>query len=137
MSWIGQPLQMVLNNSQQSFLSKHSLKEKHQAVGLYSFDENFQTQLTLSLGTKDVPEFNGSENKSLTNIAESIQLASNLANQQKATRIVLLSDGLENSGSVSDQLSPNDWQSCGNRYVLIKCPSIRRRSRLRVSKHLQ
>ena len=82
-----------------------SEKKKHQAVGLYSFDEKFQTQVPLSLGTKDVPEFNGSENKSLTNIAESIQLASNLANQQKATRIVLLTDGLENSGSVSDQLS--------------------------------
>ena len=82
-----------------------SNKKDHQAVGLYSFDEKFQTQVPLSLATEDVPKFIGSENKSTTNIAESIQLATNLADQQKATRIVLLTDGLENSGSVSDQLS--------------------------------
>lgn len=82
-----------------------SNKKDHQAVGLYSFDEKFQTQVPLSLATEDVPEFIGSNNKSSTNIAESIQLATNLADQQKATRIVLLTDGLENSGSVSDQLS--------------------------------
>lgn len=80
-------------------------KKNHQAVGLYSFDEKFQTQTPLSLLTEDVPEFIGSEDASKTNISESIQLASNLADQKKATRIVLLSDGLENSGSVHDQLS--------------------------------
>ena len=82
-----------------------SSKKNHQAVGLYSFDEKFQTQVPLSLTIENVPEFIGSQNKSSTNIAESIQLSSNLADQQKATRIVLLTDGLENSGSVSDQLS--------------------------------
>lgn len=80
-------------------------KEDHQSVGLFTFDEKFQTQAPLSLLTTDVPEFIGAEDSSKTNIAQSIQLALNLANQQKATRIVLLSDGLENSGSVSDQLS--------------------------------
>ena len=80
-------------------------KRDHQAIGLYSFDRNFQTQVPLSLTTEDVPEFTGMGDASQTNIAESIQLASNLANQHKATRIVLLSDGLENNGSVSEQLS--------------------------------
>lgn len=80
-------------------------KQDHQSVGLFSFDEKFQTQAPLSLLTTDVPEFIGTEDTSKTNIAQSIQLAINLADQQKATRIVLLSDGLENSGSVSDQLS--------------------------------
>ncbi|MGB3261523.1 VWA domain-containing protein [Paenisporosarcina sp.] len=80
-------------------------KKDHQAVGIYSFDEKFQTQVPLTLLTEDVPEFIGSENESKTNISESIQLATNLADQQKATRIVLLSDGLENVGSISDQLS--------------------------------
>jgi len=80
-------------------------KKEHQAVGIYSFDEKFQTQVPLSLVTNEVPEFIGSEDNSQTNIAQSIQLATNLAEQQKATRIVLLSDGLETSGSVTDQLS--------------------------------
>ncbi len=80
-------------------------KKNHQSVGLFSFDEKFQTQAPLSLLTDEVPEFIGAEDTSKTNIAQSIQLALNLADQQKATRIVLLSDGLENSGSVSDQLS--------------------------------
>ena len=80
-------------------------KKDHQALGLYSFDKSFQTQMPLSLTTDEVPEFIGGDDESQTNIAESIQLASNLADQQKATRIVLLSDGLENSGSVAEQLS--------------------------------
>lgn len=80
-------------------------KKDHQAVGLYSFDGQIQTQVPLSLLTEDVPEFILSTDRSKTNISESIQLATNLAEQQKATRIVLLSDGLENSGLVSDQLS--------------------------------
>ena len=82
-----------------------SHKKDHQAVGLYTFDGNFQTQVPLSLTTEDVPKFIGGGDGSQTNISESLQLATNLADQQKATRIVLLSDGLENSGSVSDQLS--------------------------------
>uniref|UniRef100_UPI00036B29BC VWA domain-containing protein n=1 Tax=Paenisporosarcina sp. TG-14 TaxID=1231057 RepID=UPI00036B29BC len=80
-------------------------KKDHQAVGLYSFDGKIQTQVPLSLLTEDVPKFILSNDRSKTNISESIQLATNLAEQHKATRIVLLSDGLENSGLVSDQLS--------------------------------
>ncbi|WP_075617393.1 VWA domain-containing protein [Paenisporosarcina indica] len=88
------------------FLSEaFASKKDHQAVGIYSFDKSFQTQMPLSLSTEYVPEFTGTGDSSQTNISESIQLASNLADQQKATRIVLLSDGLENSGSVSDQIS--------------------------------
>ncbi|MFX3674265.1 MAG: VWA domain-containing protein [Paenisporosarcina sp.] len=82
-----------------------SEKKDYQSVGLFSFDGKFQTQVPLSLLTDEVPEFIGSEDNSRTNIAQGIQLATNLADQRKATRIVVLSDGLENSGSVSDQLS--------------------------------
>lgn len=80
-------------------------KKEHQEVGIYTFDGKFQTQVPLSVRTKDIPEFIESDDNSKTNLSESIQLATNLADQQKATRIVLLSDGLENSGFVSDQLS--------------------------------
>ena len=80
-------------------------KKEHQSVGIYSFDEKFQTQVPLSLVTNEVPEFIGSEDNSQTTLVKTILLDTNLAEQQKATRIVLLSDGLETSGSVSDQLS--------------------------------
>lgn len=88
------------------FLTQSLAKKKdHQAIGIYTFDDSFQTQVPLSFDTKDVPEFVGSNQDGKTNIAESIQLATNLADQKKATRLVLLSDGLENSGSVQEQLA--------------------------------
>lgn len=88
------------------FLTQSLAKKKdHQAIGIYTFDDSFQTQVPLSLDTKDVPELVGSNQNGKTNIAESIQLATNLADQKKATRVVLLSDGLENSGSVHEQLA--------------------------------
>lgn len=80
-------------------------KKSHQAVGLYTFDGSFQTQVPLAKTTSEIPEFMDSTEKGMTNIAESLQLASNLADRNKATRIVLLSDGLETMGSASDQLS--------------------------------
>ncbi len=49
----------------------------------------------LSVGWLDTSE---------TNIEEALQIAASIVDRKKATRIVLLSDGLETKGNVSDQL---------------------------------
>lgn len=97
-------------------------KKSHQAVGLYTFDGSFQTQVPLSKTTNEIPKLVDSTEKSMTNISKSLQLASNLADRNKATRIVLLSDGLETIGSASDQLSRMNGSQIEIDTVLLRRP---------------
>lgn len=85
---------------------EQSLKNKkaNQSVGIYTFGENFQTELKMTNGEVSVPVFSALKEPGETNIARALQLASNVADSNKATRIVLMSDGLETMGSVSEQL---------------------------------
>ncbi|MFC4409378.1 VWA domain-containing protein [Chungangia koreensis] len=79
-------------------------KNANQSVGVYTFGGNFQTEVKLSDEVKEVPIFSGLRETGDTNIEQALQLASSVAESNKATRIVLISDGLETRGSVSDEL---------------------------------
>lgn len=84
--------------------SLQSKKETHQ-VGIYSFASNLQTESMLSDTLEHVPELSDMTNKGETNIAQAIQLATGIVDLKKATRIVLLTDGLETKGDVAEQLA--------------------------------
>lgn len=79
-------------------------QKDHQSIGIYTFGGNFQTEVKLSKEVQEVPIFSGLRDTGETNIEQALQLASSVADSKKATRIVLLSDGLETKGSVSDEL---------------------------------
>lgn len=79
-------------------------KKEHQAVGVYSFASGLQTESILTNSIEHVPSLSGMVNTSETNIEEALQIASNIVDREKATRIVLLSDGLETKGNVTEQL---------------------------------
>jgi Ca-activated chloride channel homolog len=74
-------------------------KENH-SVGIYSFAENFRTDVKLANTDVVVPVIDRMEKNEATDIAKAIDLSSALANRNLATRIVLLSDGLETAGSI-------------------------------------
>ena len=79
-------------------------KETHQ-VGVYSFATNLQTESMLSDTLEHVPELSDMTNRGDTNIAQAIQLATGIVDLKRATRIVLLTDGLETKGSAAEQLT--------------------------------
>ncbi|WP_203246071.1 VWA domain-containing protein [Sporosarcina beigongshangi] len=83
-----------------------SLKERkeNQSVGLYSFAETFRTDVQLTANPLTVPVIEEMETKDETDIAKALDLAAAIAQEQLATRIVLLSDGLETLGSVEELL---------------------------------
>lgn len=84
--------------------SLQSKKETHQ-VGIYSFASNLQTESILTDTLEHAPELSEMTNDGETNIAQAIQLATGIVDLEKATRIVLLTDGLETKGDVEEQLT--------------------------------
>ena len=80
-------------------------KEEHHHVGIYSFASEFQTESILSNTLEHVPELSEVSGEGGTNIAQAIQLASGIVDLEKATRIVLLTDGNETKGNVVEQLT--------------------------------
>ena len=84
--------------------SLKSKKETHH-VGVYSFASSLQTELMLTDTLEHVPELSDMTSKGETNIAQAIQLVTGIVDLKKATRIVLLTDGLETKGNVADQLT--------------------------------
>ncbi|MFC7687521.1 VWA domain-containing protein [Ureibacillus sp. GCM10028918] len=84
--------------------SLQSKEEKHR-VGVYSFASNLQTESMLTETLEHVPELGDMVNKGETNIARAIQLATGVVDLKKATRIVLLTDGLETKGDAVGQLT--------------------------------
>ncbi|MFP3916915.1 VWA domain-containing protein [Lysinibacillus telephonicus] len=86
---------------------EESLKAKKDShlVGIYSFASNLQTESILSDKLEHVPSLSEITGESATNIAQALQLATGIVDREKATRIVLLTDGLETKGDVSEQLT--------------------------------
>ncbi|MDN4608957.1 VWA domain-containing protein [Sporosarcina highlanderae] len=84
-----------------------SLKSRNanQSVGIYSFAGTFRTDFQLTNGEAKLPKLEPMESSNATNIANAIDLSAAVAKSNLATRIVLLSDGLETEGSM-DELLP-------------------------------
>jgi len=80
-------------------------KNDNHHVGVYSFASNLQTESLLSDSLEHVPELSNMANRGETNIARAIQLTTGIVDLNKATRIVLLTDGLETKGNMSEQLT--------------------------------
>ncbi|QFF98306.1 VWA domain-containing protein [Psychrobacillus glaciei] len=75
-----------------------------QLVGVYTFAEDFQTEVALTKGEVNLPVFTPMRASGNTDIARALQLSTGIVEPNKATRIILFSDGLETSGSVADEL---------------------------------
>lgn len=75
-------------------------RQAHQSVGIYSFAESFRTEVQLTEAEVAVPAINPMEVEDETDIAKALDMAAALADQNRATRIVLFSDGQETIGSV-------------------------------------
>ncbi|KGR78090.1 VWA domain-containing protein [Ureibacillus sinduriensis] len=84
--------------------SLQSKKDTH-LVGVYSFASNLQTESMLTDTLEHLPELGEMANRGETNIAQAIQLATGIVDLKKATRIVLLTDGLETKGEAAEQLT--------------------------------
>lgn len=83
--------------------SLSSRKNSH-LVGVNTFAEDFQTEVALTSGDVKLPVFAPMKAPGKTDIARALQLSLGIVEPNKATRIVLFSDGLETDGSVSDEL---------------------------------
>ena len=79
-------------------------RKSNQSFGLYSFAENFRTDIKLTEDEVAVPLIGEMDSKGKTDISKAIDLAAAVANKELATRIVLLSDGLETAGSIEKLL---------------------------------
>lgn len=79
-------------------------KKAHHLVGIYSFGEGFQTEALLSKKLNKLPALSKFEGRGNTNIEQALQVASGVIDSNKATRIVLLSDGNETVGEVEQAL---------------------------------
>ena len=79
-------------------------RQVNQSVGLYSFAETFRTDLQLTDADVTLPVIGQMESKDATDIAKAVDLAAAVAKNESATRIVLLSDGLETVGKVEELL---------------------------------
>ena len=78
-------------------------KDSH-LVGVYTFAEDFQSEVSITDGEVNLPVFTPMKSPGNTDIARAIQLSTGIVEPNKATRIVLFSDGLETTGSVADEL---------------------------------
>lgn len=81
-----------------------SSKKADQAVGLYSFAGDFRTDATLTKAQVRVPEVESLEEASETDIEKALSLANAIGSPESATRVVLLSDGLQTRGDALSYL---------------------------------
>ena len=79
-------------------------RKENQSVGIYSFAGSFRTDVRLTDAELSIPTLEVLESKGATNIANAIDLSAAVAKSDAATRIVLLTDGLETEGSVEELL---------------------------------
>lgn len=75
-------------------------KKGHQAVGIYSFSDGFQTDQKLSPTVDKLAEMTPLADVEHTDMENAMKLALGLADPELATRVVLLSDGNETNGSI-------------------------------------
>ncbi|GGA17571.1 VWA domain-containing protein [Psychrobacillus lasiicapitis] len=93
------------DNQVTSFIEQSLTSRKNtQLVGVYTFAEDFQSEVALTAGEVNLPVFTPMKAPGNTDIARALQLATGIVETSKATRIVLFTDGLETSGSVQDEL---------------------------------
>jgi Ca-activated chloride channel homolog len=78
-------------------------KKDYQDAGIYSFAESIQTEALLSNEVDVVPELSTVTANDETDIGKALQLVSGMTDRQKATRIILLSDGLETKGNALEE----------------------------------
>ena len=83
--------------------SLRSKKNTH-LVGVYTFAEDFQTEVALTKGEVNLPVFTPMSKAGNTDVAKALQLSTGIIEPNKATRIVLFTDGIETIGSVSDEI---------------------------------
>ncbi|MFJ8261708.1 VWA domain-containing protein [Rummeliibacillus sp. NPDC094406] len=89
-----------------SWIEKSLQQRKNsQYTGIYSFAKGIQTEFGLTKDTMQVTKWQDMADTSETNIASALQLVTNMLETNKATRVILLSDGLETAGSVENQLN--------------------------------
>nr|WP_225941861.1 VWA domain-containing protein [Sporosarcina limicola] len=102
-----------------------SLKKRkvNQSVGMYSFAETFRTDVQLTDADVTIPVVESLEAKDATDIAKAIDLAAAVASGSSATRIVLLSDGLETVGSVEKLLAKYGGDQVEIDTVLLERPN--------------
>ncbi|MCM3638028.1 VWA domain-containing protein [Sporosarcina luteola] len=83
-----------------------SLKERkaNQSVGIYSFAGTFRTDSRLTAAELEMPKLDPIDSNGATNIANAVDLSAAVAKAGLATRIVLLSDGLETEGAIEELL---------------------------------
>ncbi|WP_096549944.1 VWA domain-containing protein [Ureibacillus thermosphaericus] len=86
---------------------EESLREKKEthSVGIYSFALNFQTEAILSKTLEHVPNLSEIREVGETNIEQALQLATGIVDKDKATRIVLMTDGLQTKGEVLESIT--------------------------------
>ncbi len=80
-------------------------KGDHQDVGIYSFAEDLQTEALLSNEVEVVPELSTATTNDETDIGKALQLITGVTDHEKATRVILLSDGLETKGNALEEVS--------------------------------
>lgn len=81
-----------------------SYRKSSQLVGVYTFAEDFQSEVALTADGINLPVFTPMKAPGNTDIARALQLSTGIVDSNKATRIVLFTDGLETNGSVADEL---------------------------------
>lgn len=80
-------------------------KKENHSVGIYSFASSLQTESILSNNLEHVPPLSDMREVDQTNLEQSIQLATGIVDRNKATRIVLMTDGLQTKGEVLESLT--------------------------------
>lgn len=80
-------------------------KKDSQSIGVYSFAKGIQTDVGVTNEIIQIPKWQDVSNPNETNIASALQLTTNMLQKNKATRVVLLSDGIETSGNIENQLN--------------------------------
>ncbi|WP_432354807.1 VWA domain-containing protein [Sporosarcina sp. A2] len=85
---------------------QQSLKAKNpnQTVGLYSFAGDFRTDISLTKDQVRIPELESLGQISETNLEKAVTLAKTTGHPDAATRMVLLTDGLQTKGDVLSYL---------------------------------
>ena len=98
-------------------------RKSNQSFGLYSFSGNFRTDIKLTEAEVAVPLIDDMDSKGKTDISKAIDLAAAVANKELATRIVLLSDGLETAGSIEKLLPKFSGERVTIDTVMLQRPS--------------
>nr|WP_255723328.1 VWA domain-containing protein [Sporosarcina sp. ACRSL] len=96
-------------------------RKANQSVGIYSFGGTFRTDSQLTDADLTMSKLEPIESGGATNIANAVDLAAAVAKRDLATRIVLVTDGLETEGSIEELLPKYE-----NSHVQIDTVVVRR-----------